>query len=349
MAVASADQMSRLQAEIQNLQAQLQTRPPVTQDLSLVGIVPEWSGTDKAVPLHEFFEILESTACVGNWGQEDLIRIAAMHLTDVARIFYNGALELHGNDVTWTTFKNAFYQRFMDVRTDQFNFTQLESAKQRKDESPQEFADRYRNLPYKTVPKVEDPVQQKWHYVQAERMLLASFTLGLLGEASLFTRFNLLANMSETLKIATTVNQVQIQESRNESFYVDEPRTRRESGRVFSGQRRNSNGRHGNQNAETSRTQRQNRQGPPTRSSGIGDDLKCFECGGVGHFARDCPTRITRLNLNKSEMEVGTRPKVQQKALHSKQRDPHKDGRITAAQVGVNKKAVEIVFSCLSA
>jgi hypothetical protein len=43
-------------------------------------------------------------------------------------------------------------------------------------------------------------------------------------------------------------------------------------------------------------------------------------------------------------MEVGTRPKVQQEALHSKQRDAHKDGRMTAAQVGVNKKAVEIVI-----
>jgi hypothetical protein len=161
MAEASADQMSRLQAQLQNLQAQLQTRPPVTKDLSLVGIVPKWSGTDKAVPLHEFFEILESAARVGNWIQDDLIRIAAVRLTDVAGIFYNGALEFHGNDVTWTTFKNAFYQRFRDVRTDQFHFNQLQSAKQRKDETPQEIADRCRNLAYKTVPKVEHPVQQK--------------------------------------------------------------------------------------------------------------------------------------------------------------------------------------------
>jgi hypothetical protein len=59
MAVAPTDQMSRLQAEIQNLQAQLQTRPLVTKDLSLVAMVPKWSGTVKAVPLHDFFEILE--------------------------------------------------------------------------------------------------------------------------------------------------------------------------------------------------------------------------------------------------------------------------------------------------
>jgi hypothetical protein len=87
----------------------------------------------QSIPLHEFFEILESTARVGNWAQEDLIRMAAMRLTDLDRIYYNGALELHGNDVTWTKFKNAFFQRFREVRTDQFHLTQMQSAKQRKD------------------------------------------------------------------------------------------------------------------------------------------------------------------------------------------------------------------------
>jgi hypothetical protein len=78
MAETSSGQMSRLQAQIQNLQAQLQTRLPVTKDLSLVGRVPKWSGTDKAVYLHEFFGNLESTARVGNWTQEDQIKIGAM-------------------------------------------------------------------------------------------------------------------------------------------------------------------------------------------------------------------------------------------------------------------------------
>jgi hypothetical protein len=135
---------------------------------------------------------------------------------------------LHGNDVTWTAFKNAFYQKFRDVRTDQFHFTQLQSAKQREDESPLDFADRCRNLAYKTVPIVEDSVQQKWHYEQAERMLLASFTSGLSGEVGKFTRFNLPTNMSEALKIATTANQAQTEDRRNESFYVDEQCTRRQ-------------------------------------------------------------------------------------------------------------------------
>ena len=56
MAETVAQQMASLQLEVQNLQAQLQTRTPVTKDLSLVALVPKWAGTDKAIPLHEFFE-----------------------------------------------------------------------------------------------------------------------------------------------------------------------------------------------------------------------------------------------------------------------------------------------------
>ena len=63
MAETVAQQMARLQLEVQNLQAQLHTRTLITKDLSLVALVPKWSGTDKAVPFHEFFE---SSGNIGN-------------------------------------------------------------------------------------------------------------------------------------------------------------------------------------------------------------------------------------------------------------------------------------------
>ena len=96
---------------MQNLQAQLQSRTPATKDLSLVALVPKWGGTDKAVPLKEFFDIIENTARIGNWSNEDMVRIATLKLTDVARTFYNGTLELHDLSITWTAFKAAFNDR----------------------------------------------------------------------------------------------------------------------------------------------------------------------------------------------------------------------------------------------
>jgi len=69
--------------------------------LSLVALVPKWGGTDKAAPLKEFFDTIESTARIGNWSNEDMVRIETLKLTDVARTFYNGSLQLQNQSITW--------------------------------------------------------------------------------------------------------------------------------------------------------------------------------------------------------------------------------------------------------
>jgi hypothetical protein len=150
MAEAVAQQIARLQLEVQNLQAQLQSRNLVTKDFLLVALVPKWAGTDKAIPLHEFFETIEITR-ISNWTQEDMIRIATLKLTDVARAFYDGTIELHDHKITWAVFNTAFQNRYRDMRTVQYHFAQLHMARQKKDESPQEFADRCRSLAHKTA------------------------------------------------------------------------------------------------------------------------------------------------------------------------------------------------------
>jgi len=64
-------------------------RPPVIKDLSLVALLPKWAGTDKATPLKNFFDSIESTARNGNWSSEEMVRKGTLKLTDVARTFYN--------------------------------------------------------------------------------------------------------------------------------------------------------------------------------------------------------------------------------------------------------------------
>jgi hypothetical protein len=108
MAETVAQQMAKLQTEVQNLQAQFQAIPTATKNLSLIALVPKWAGDDKAIPLHEFFETIVRTARIANWSPEEMVRIEVLKLTDAARAFCNVNLELHDENITWTAFKTAF-------------------------------------------------------------------------------------------------------------------------------------------------------------------------------------------------------------------------------------------------
>ena len=292
MAEAVAQQMARLQLEVQNLQAQLQMRPSVTKDLSLVSLIPKWSGNDKAVPLQQFFEAIDDAARIGAWNDADRVKIATLRLTDSARAFYNASSELHEPDVTWAMFKATFQKRFRDVRTDQYHFTQLQMARQKKGETPQEFADRCRNLAQRTVPQVEDAALQKLYHEQAERMLLASFTSGLTGTPGRQVRFAMPKSVDEALKIAITVEQAERQERRDEAFYLrSHEQESNASGRV----NRRDGGKARSQYSPHRQAQWRSRE-ETTRNAGTREERRCYECNGIGHLARICPTRQSRQN-----------------------------------------------------
>ena len=87
---------------------------------------------------------------------------------NMRKLYYNGCPELHAAGVTWEQFKDAFYQRFRDAHSDQFHFMQLQTARQRKGESPRDFADRCRSLANKVMCKVDDPVAQRIHRENAD-------------------------------------------------------------------------------------------------------------------------------------------------------------------------------------
>jgi hypothetical protein len=150
--------VENLQAEISNLRAQVSSgRPTAPKDFSLISLIPKWSGTEKSVSVKEFFDSVESSAKIRNWSDFDKVQITALKLTEVAKAFYSSNPELHGASISWENFKAKFLHRFREVKSDQYRFVQLQTAKQQKDENPREFLDRCRSLAMKTVPKVEDP------------------------------------------------------------------------------------------------------------------------------------------------------------------------------------------------
>ena len=162
--------VQNLQEEINNLGAQVNSgRPTVPKDLSLNFLVPKWSGTENSVSVKEFFESVKSVATIGNWSDFYKIKVTVLQLTEVAKAFYSSNPELHSTRISWENFKAKFLHRFRNVRNYQYHFMQLQTAKQQKHENPPEFLDRCLSLVMNTVPKVEDPLLQKFHYDQVQR------------------------------------------------------------------------------------------------------------------------------------------------------------------------------------
>ena len=193
-----------LQAEINNLQAQVNSsRSTAPKDLSLISLISKWSGKENSVRVKEFFESLESVAALGNCSETDKKQIMVLKLTEFANAFYSSNPELHGTSISWENFKAKFLHRFRDVRNDQYHFMQLQTAKQQKHETPREFLDRCRSLAINTVPKVEDPLLQKFHYDQSQWMLLSTFIAGLVGNPGQMCRFQMPAMVDLALQIAT--------------------------------------------------------------------------------------------------------------------------------------------------
>jgi hypothetical protein len=75
-----------MQTELRNLRVEVSAPDPQqTNNLSLVGLIPKWSGADKAVSVKDFFDKVESIAGIGNWSDSD--KIPTIKLCNFKEIF----------------------------------------------------------------------------------------------------------------------------------------------------------------------------------------------------------------------------------------------------------------------
>jgi hypothetical protein len=131
---------ARLQAELHKTKAELQRlrenvhrhADPLHKDMSLITLIPKWTGSESDIAVDEFLASVESAAEIGRWQDDDMCVKAALKLAGTAKQLFQGCTDLHREDVTWQTFKTAFRHRCEDVRTDQFHFTRLHTTRRDK-------------------------------------------------------------------------------------------------------------------------------------------------------------------------------------------------------------------------
>jgi hypothetical protein len=179
---------------------------------------------------------------------------------------------------------------------------QLQTARQKKEESPREFADSCRSLAQRVMCKVDDPVGRPIHRENADLMLLASFVAGLRGEPGKQNRYANPQNIEHALSIALRVQEAENQETFNETFYTrfdDSVRLLSQSpsrpGREDGNYRRSADTQAVN-HLRDQRYESPRNDNKPSKSGNRNEQTKaavrCFECQGLGHFATECPTRL---------------------------------------------------------
>ena len=192
----------------------------VHKDLSLISLVSKWFQVENSVPLYEFLSCMERASTTGRWNEADCLQVAILRLADPAKTFYNTCLELQAQGTTWQTFKNVSKERFKDSHTDQYNFMKLQTAKQLESERPQTSADRCLMLAQKVMGRDGDPVAQRIHRENAERMCLASFVAGLESTPGSFVRFSNPQIMAQAKAKAQAVTEAERQEKSTKTFYT---------------------------------------------------------------------------------------------------------------------------------
>jgi ABC-type sugar transport system ATPase subunit len=179
--------------------------------------------------------------------------------------------------------RNSLRKRYRDVRTDQYHYMRLQWARQGKQGDAQQFADRCMALSQKIVCQVADPVAQRAHQENAERMLLASFVAGLTGEPRKQTSYAELQDMDHAIRVELTVEEAQKQERFNNSFYTryessTKPRSDRER---FSGPRHSPN-----PSGSRPFTSYRTNTAQESRIMQCKPALRCCNCNSLGHCKR---------------------------------------------------------------
>jgi hypothetical protein len=143
---------------------------------------------------------------------------------------------------------------------------------------------------HKNIRQVDDPAMQKLYQEQADRMLLASFTSGILGNPDRQVRYTFPFSMNEAFRRAIAY----MQERRNEAFILhSESRKHNSADRPNPGERGRDQSKCSTQHIRARPTPKQSNRISPGREMERNKSA-CNERRGVWHYAKEYPTRKRR-------------------------------------------------------
>jgi hypothetical protein len=105
--------------------------------------------------------------------------------------------------------KQALVERFSDKIPDQYYYTRLQDAVQRRAEGAEEFSDRCRKMCQRTIRRAHDEETQRVIKEEAERRLLASYIHGLMGVVGQQVQFQMPSTMEQAVRLTVTVENVE--------------------------------------------------------------------------------------------------------------------------------------------
>ena len=142
--------------------------------------------------------------------------------------------------------------------------------------------------------KINEPRAHQIHRQNADRMCLVSFVAVLSGVVVRQVRYAHPTTLQEALNLTLAVDEAERQERLNETIFTLSD--------AFTGQLPRSaskKNRERNESARPADPGASSQQNIPTRSvrSGTQDSSspRCYECGCIRHFSRECPSRLKRL------------------------------------------------------
>jgi hypothetical protein len=131
---------------------------------------------------------------------------------------FNTTRDPQSTYLTRYAFKTAFQVCFRGSSSDQYNYAQLQTAKQNKGDWVQEFAEQVHGLAQKIRPRVTNPIAQNLRYENVDPIMLLAYNPGLTGTPGTQELFWLHSTLEAAIRIAIVVEQVELQERNGDAF-----------------------------------------------------------------------------------------------------------------------------------